>query len=116
MKTFRVMLIAVLFLLPCIGAAQGMRMTPEERANRLKDSLALSDSQYAKVKAIYEENQKTVQTLFEKNQGDRDAMFAEMSKVRAKTDSTIELLLNKKQKARYEEMKKNRPQFGGPGR
>jgi len=37
-----------------LAQAQRMRMTPEDRAKQLKDSLALSAEQTAKVTKIYE--------------------------------------------------------------
>ena len=110
-------LIAVLVGLAAIAStsasAQFMRMTPEERAKILKDSLALDSVQTVKVTAIFTESSKQMQDAFQSGGGDRDAMRETMTKITAGSDKKIEALLTKEQLAKYEVMKKNRPMRGG---
>ena len=54
-----VLSIAVLLLAGSLSlshAQQGMRMTPEQRVARLKDSIALSDAQAAKLLPVFQES------------------------------------------------------------
>jgi protein CpxP len=95
-------------------AQQRMRQTPEQRAARLKDSLALSDDQVGKVVAIYQESDKQREAAFTAAGDDRDARMAAMRKVMDNTDTKIESILTDSQKAKYEDMKKQRMQ-GGQG-
>ncbi len=114
MRTTMRLLLPLFMLLLFTGAAsaQMMRMTPEERADRLKDSLKLSAAQTEKVKAIYEDSQNAMQDIFQSNSGDREAMRTAMQEQMKKTDARIDSLLTKDQKVKYEEMIKNRPQWG----
>jgi len=90
-------------------SAQGMRMSPESRAQALKDSLALDSSQAVKVIAIYKESQAAVMSAMQSGTGDRDAMRATMQEITKKADDKVKALLNAEQKKKYEEMLKNRP-------
>lgn len=103
--------VAILLLLSC-SPAQMMRLSPEERANRLKDSLLLTKEQTAKVELIYKENQIAMQALFDSSAGNRESLRPAMQKQAQKTDSKIEAILTDTQKQKYEEMKKNRPMHG----
>lgn len=93
-------------------SAQGMRMSPEERAKALKDSLSLDSVQTAKVVAIYKESQKAMQDAFQNASGDRESMRSTMQELSTKTDEKVKALLNDTQKKKYAEMIKNRPQRG----
>jgi acyl-CoA reductase-like NAD-dependent aldehyde dehydrogenase len=88
--------------------AQGMRMTPKDRADTLKARLSLSAKQTDEVTKIYEAQQKEFQKLREDNQGDRDAMREGMTKIMQQTDEKIEKLLDKDQLKKYEAYKKER--------
>lgn len=93
-------------------SAQGMRITPEERAKSLKDSLNLDSAQTVKVVAIYKESQKSMQEAFQNASGDRESMRGTMQEISKKADDKVKALLNDTQKKKYEEMIKNRPQRG----
>ena len=97
---------------------QRMRMSPEQQATVLKDSLGLDSTQTAKVTAIYKEQQDEVAKIREKSQGDFQAMREAMTEMRKKTDDKIKAVLTDAQKTKYEEMLKNRPmgRMGGRGR
>jgi periplasmic protein CpxP/Spy len=91
-------------------AQQRMRMTPEQRAARLKDSLALSDDQVGKIVTIFQESDSLRQQAVASAGDDRDARMAAVRKVMDDSDSKIESLLTDNQKTKYEEMKKQRMQ------
>ncbi len=87
--------------------AQGMRMSAEDRAKVLKDSLGLSDKQLEQVVGILKEMGGRRQALADSIQ-DRDAMREAMMSLMAKNDKKIEALLTPEQKEKYEVMKKQR--------
>lgn len=95
---------------------QGMRMSPEERAKVLADSLALDSTQTAQVTAILQEQQEQMGKIREEHQGDFEAMRGAMTELRTKTDDKIIAILTDAQKTKYQEMIKNRPmgRMGGP--
>jgi len=93
--------------------AQMMRMSPEERAKALKDSLALDSVQTAKAVAVFKESQKAIGEAFQDAAGDREAMRATMTEIAKKADDKIKAFLTDAQKKKYEEMIKNRPARGG---
>ncbi len=108
--------VVLLLLIAAVAGAQGMRMSPEDRAAMLKDSLGLDTAQTAKVVKIYKDAQVKMQDAFQSNQGDREAIRAAMQEIGKKTDESIKAILSDKQKAKYEEMIKNRPARGMRGR
>ncbi len=95
---------------------QGPRMTAEERAKVLADSLGLDSTQTAQVVIILKDQQGAMQKIREDNQGDFDAMRGPMTDLRKKTDEKITAILTESQKSKYQEMMKNRPmgRMGGP--
>ena len=110
-----VLSIAVLLLAGSLSlshAQQGMRATPEQRVARLKDSLALSEAQVAQLLPIYQESDKKREAAFAAAGDDRDARMAAMRSVMDSTDTKIESILTDSQKAKYEDMKKQRMQRG----
>lgn len=118
-RKIRNTLIAILLLGGLISAgsasAQRQMPTPQQRVDRLKDSLALADTQVTAILKIYQEADQARKKMFESsNTDDRDARMAAMRSLSEKTDTQIEALLSDTQKAKYEEMKKQRVQgFGG---
>ncbi|HTP12552.1 MAG TPA: hypothetical protein VMM37_02955 [Bacteroidota bacterium] len=98
-----------------MGGMQRMRMSPEQQATVLKDSLGLDSTQTAKVTTIYKEQQDEMAKIRDANQGDFDAMRTAMTEMRTKTDNKIKEVLTDAQKTKYEEMMKNRP-MGRMGR
>ena len=93
-------------------SAQGMRVSPEVRAQALRDSLALDSTQTTKVTAIYKESQDAMMNAFRSGTGDREAMRGTMQEITKKADEKVKALLNDNQKKKYEEMIKNRPARG----
>jgi Spy/CpxP family protein refolding chaperone len=110
-----VMFLAILVLAGSLSlshAQQGMRATPEQRVARLKDSLALSEAQIAKLLPLYQESDRKREAAFAAAGDDRDARMAAMRSVMDSTDTKIESVLTDSQKAKYEDMKKQRMQRG----
>jgi len=95
---------------------QRMRMSPEDRAKMLADSLSLDSTQTASVIAIFKDQQEQMAKIREQHQGDFEGMREAMTEVRTKTDDKILAILTEPQKAKYQEMMKNRPtgRMGGP--
>lgn len=104
--------IAALLVISGTLAAQGMRMSPEDRAKMLKDSLALDKAQTEKVTAVYKESQDAMMNAFQSASGDRESMRGTMQEISKKADEKIKALLTDAQKKKFEEMIKNRPQRG----
>lgn len=94
------------------GDAQRMQLTPEQRAQRLKDTLALNEDQYGKVLAIYQQMDKQRQELFSSGSDDRQARMQAMRSLADSTDAKIEVLLTPDQKTKYEDIKKQRMERG----
>ena len=92
------------------GAQMRMRMTPEQRVARLKDSLALSDEQVSKIVTIFSESDKKREEAMASAGDDRDARMQAMRSVMESTDTRIDSVLTESQKAKYDEMKKQRMQ------
>jgi biopolymer transport protein ExbD len=105
------------FMIAATSNAQRMqRMTPEERAKVLADSLALDSTQTAQVVTILKDQQDAMGKIREDKQGDFEAMREAMTDLRKKTDDKIMGILTESQKAKYQDMIKNRPvgRMGGP--
>lgn len=105
------------FMIAAASNAQRMqRMTPEERAKVLADSLALDSTQTAQVVTILKGQQDAMGKIREDKQGDFEAMRGAMTDLRKKTDDKIMGILTESQKAKYQDMIKNRPmgRMGGP--
>ena len=108
--------VLTLMLATASFAQRMQRMTPEERAKVLTDSLALDSTQTAQVVTILKGQQDAMGKIREANQGDFDAMREAMTDLRKKTDDKIMAILTDAQKTKYQEMIKNRPmgRMGGP--
>jgi Spy/CpxP family protein refolding chaperone len=103
---------AVVIGLSASAVAQGMRATPEQRTQRLKDSLSLNEKQVAKVLDIYKDLDKKRQDLFSSAGDDRQAMMQSMRTLMDSSDAKIERLLTPGQKTKFDELKKQRQQRG----
>jgi len=96
--------------LSAFAQAQPMMPTPAERAERLKERLALSDEQTKKAEAIFQKSQEATREGMMERMGDREAMREFMQKQMEATDKEIEKILTAEQKKKYEELKKERRQ------
>ena len=124
MKTSRIPRLALvagtmLLAIAAVSSAQQMqrmRMSPEERAKVLADSLTLDSAQTAQVVAIYTDQQAQMGKIRDDHQGDFEGMRGAMMELRTKTDDNIMAILTDAQKTKFQEMIKNRPmgRMGGP--
>jgi len=105
---FVVVLVGIFIVSSSSLVAQGMRVTPQERADSLKVRLSLTDKQTEQVVKIYEQQQLDFEKARNASSGDREAMRAAMTKIVQKTDAKIEELLDEKQMKKYEAFKKER--------
>lgn len=84
--------------LSTVSLAQGPpRRSPEEQAAALKTSLTLTDAQTAKVKAVYEAQGKTRDSLMQAANGDFQSMMPAMMKMRETSNAKIKALLTPEQ-------------------
>jgi hypothetical protein len=90
--------------------AQRGQISPEQRTQRLTDSLHLTAAESLKVVQIYMEMDQERKTLLGSDAGDRDSRMEAMRNLMAKTDAKIEDVLTPDQKIKYQELKKFRRQ------
>ncbi|HTP78791.1 MAG TPA: hypothetical protein VMM57_00155 [Bacteroidota bacterium] len=106
------LILIVLGSVSSFAQGQRMRMTPEQRTQTLQDSLGLSKAQRDSVLKIFEAADQERMAAFQANSGDRQANMETMRSINEKTDKEITALLTDEQKAKFEQMIKNRPQPG----
>lgn len=96
------------------GGGGGMRMTPEQRVANLDKAVGLTDDQKTKITAIYTEDQKKMQDLFQSQDPD---MRTKMQAMRADENTKIKALLTDDQKPKYDAYLASMPQGrrGGGG-
>jgi Na+-transporting NADH:ubiquinone oxidoreductase subunit NqrC len=92
------------------GRGQGMRMSPQQRADTLGKQLSLDTTQVAKVAGIFEKYLKIMSDKRTELQGDMDAMRTAMTEIREKQNKEITALLTKEQAKKYEEIQKEQMQ------
>ena len=116
-QRFTVFMLTIFALCLAVSAwSQPMRMTAQERTDRLAKQLELADSTKAKVLVIFAAADSARAKAFEAANGDRDQMRSSMDSIRTDTDKKLKAVLtaeqyDKYQKARAEMM--NRPRPGG---
>lgn len=126
MKSTRKYLLAVCALAigcsaPLIRAEQDTPPPPKqgpggqiERILKLKEKLGLTEDQTARIKQIAEDTRAAMKALHEK-EGDRESKKGEVRKIMEGAKAKIDAVLTAEQKAKLEEMRKNRPEGEGPG-
>jgi periplasmic protein CpxP/Spy len=97
-----------MFMFCGIAQAQRMRMSPEEQAKVLKDSLSLTDEQTTKITTILKDAREETTTLMSQNKDDRDAMRSSMQAMQKKTDTQIKAVLTEEQTKKYDALIKAR--------
>ena len=126
MKSTRKYLLAVCalaigFAAPAMHAEEGsapppkkeMRGSPVERILGLKEKLGLTEAQVAQLKKIGEETRAAMKALREK-EGDRESKKDEAKKIQEAAKAKIDAVLTAEQKAKLEELKKERPEGDHP--
>lgn len=113
---FAVCALALGFTAPAIHAEDDAPPPPrKERGDRvemLKEKLGLSDDQVTQIKKIFAEEKDAIKALRDKDLEPK-ARRAEMEKIRESIKTKMDAVLTAEQKAKFEEMRKNRPK--GPG-
>ena len=103
-----------------ISRAQGMRMSPDDRAKQMQTQLKLTDDQTAKVLAILKVQATKMDSVRTAANGDRDAMRAGMMPIRQSSNDQIKAILTPDQAAAYQkmmdEMRARMQQGGGGGK
>jgi periplasmic protein CpxP/Spy len=95
--------------------AQPMRMTPEERTDRIAKQLELADSTKAKVLEIFKSSDAARSKAFEAAGGDRDQMRSSMESIRNDTDAKLKAVLTADQYDKYIKARAEMMKGRGPG-
>jgi len=103
MKTIVKSSLILFFLLPVFVLSQN-KMTPEERTERLKERLSLTDDQAENVLFIYQMTDVKIAEEMKKNLTDEERR-EKMTKIMTNIDKQIESLLTPEQKIEYEKLK-----------
>ena len=113
----RMLLLASLLLLAGLmqiafaqGRGQGMRMSPQERAEALGKQLSLDSVTVGKIADIFVTTQKMMADKREELQGDMDGMRAAMMAIRDSSNKWISALLTPDQAKKYDEILKEQQQ------
>lgn len=121
-KVFFVLFVTFLLSLAANSYAQmGGGMSPEERMKRTlgeyKTKLSLTEEQVLKVETILKVQTEEMATIRANAGGDREAMRAAITELRAKTDKKVEELLTDEQKVAFKKLQEERAQrMQGMGR
>ncbi len=95
--------------------AQPMRMTPQERTDRLAKELGLSAEQKTKVLDLFVKQDEARKKAREEATEDRSEMRAKMEKQRDEMNAKMKGILTKDQYEKFEKMMKEGRGRGGPG-
>lgn len=87
-----------------MGGREGMRMSPEQRADRMAKALNLSDDQKSKVLDILNGEQKQMSDLRADTSLSQQDRRSKMREMREGTASQIRALLNSDQQQKYDQM------------
>jgi Skp family chaperone for outer membrane proteins len=121
-RTLRVLATAAILVVAAAvpGRAQQARggrgpQDVETRLQHMKTQLNLSDAQVEQLKPVLEKQQTRMQHAFQEHQGDRQAMQAEMTKMRVEMDKELGDILSAEQMKQYQQMRQERTRRGPPG-
>ena len=96
------------------GGGGGMRMTSDQRVERLDQAVTLTADQKTKVKAIYDADQKKMEDL-RNSGGDMQTMMPKMQEMRADENKQIRALLTPEQQTKFDAMPQGRGRGGMGG-
>ncbi len=109
--------VALAFCMSNSSYAQRGRPSLEERVKRLTEQLSLSKTQADSVKSIYQAADQERANLFKDQSGDRSSIREAMGKIMQNADAKIDSLLTSDQKAKFDQLRKDRPRrMGSQGR
>jgi periplasmic protein CpxP/Spy len=94
------------------GGGGGMRMTSDQRVERLDTAVTLTADQKTKVKAIYDADAKKMQDMMAAQDPD---MRTKMQAMRADENKQIRALLTPEQQTKFDAMPQGRGPGGGGG-
>lgn len=102
------------------GGFGGQQMDPSEmakmRADRMKETLNLTNDQYTKVLDLYKKENEEMMRMFQQNQGGGQPDFSAMQKRREAQTAELKKILTEDQFKKYEEQQAQmRGGMGGPG-
>ncbi|MFA6960530.1 MAG: Spy/CpxP family protein refolding chaperone [Opitutaceae bacterium] len=117
--------LAIGFAVPAIRAEDAPAPKPEkkesgpkgggtERLAKMKEALGLTDAQVEQIKKILDDERAQMKALREK-EGEPKEKRAEMMKIREATKAKVDAVLTAEQKAKLEEMRKEREAKGPKG-
>jgi Spy/CpxP family protein refolding chaperone len=116
LRTF-LSVVCIIFLSAALGLAVDTPQTDqfkdrlEQRTQKLKERLSLTDEQTAQVRTILQETQQQVQQDREQYKNDRRGMRQAVKKRTETMDTRIEGLLTAEQNKKYEQLKQERREF-----
>lgn len=94
-------------------AKEGKAGKMKDHLGQMKSDLGLTDDQAAKIQQIMADQRKAMKGLKEDSSLTDDQKKQKHQAARAEVDAKISALLTPEQKAKWDEMKKNRPGKGG---
>jgi hypothetical protein len=106
MRNLKAVLVVLILMSFSMIIAQPAGPPPQkmDMVKELKAKLQLTDEQVKKVETIFANNKKKIDSLFQKKNEDREADRKKMDEMRKSTNSEIEKILTKEQKAKFKEM------------
>lgn len=103
-----IIMLGCMQMLSSATQAQHMRMSPQDQAKALKDSLSLTTDQTTKITQVLEDAREEMTTLMSQNNDDRDAVRSSMQEIQKKTDAQIKAILTEEQAKKYDALMKAR--------
>jgi protein CpxP len=96
------------------GGRGGAFASPEERVKNMKETLALTDDQSAKILALLQKDQEKIKPLRDDTSLSQEDRRAKMREIRTASQEEINKILTPDQQAKWkEEMAKRRPARAG---
>src|SRR5215469_5854572 len=97
------------------GGRRGQMPTPEQRLQRMTQSLNLTEDQQAKIKPILDNESTQMQSLRSDSSLSQEDRMAKMKQIRENTTSQINPILTPDQQKQYAEMMSRMGRGRGPG-
>jgi hypothetical protein len=106
MKKISAILILIVILMPFSLLLSQPEGPPHrmDMGKELKTKLQLTDEQAVKIETVFSNNEKKIDSLFEKTGDDKEAGRKAMDEIRKSTKSQIEKILTKEQKAKFQKI------------
>jgi Spy/CpxP family protein refolding chaperone len=95
---------------PPPSAPAGKPEKPRDRLQKMKTDLGLTDDQAAKVGQIMQDNRGAMREIKDDPSLTKEQKMEKAKQLRAGVDAKMAAILTPEQKAKWDEMKKNRPE------